>query len=254
MKGKLKGLLLALFNLLVLSVIARWPTWWVGLPMIAVWVVLIVFLCRLKNETEARRPERLVLLILSAASGLLIFLLLEWIWLRRLMLILTSLFPYLILASEEAKQFKLSYEQKPWRRIDVMVYTFSLYAIFTFLFSLRTLFSGLPFWLPSFFGCLFAAGVAALVWRLYYDQPLPFFFFWSLIVGIVMWELLTIIGFLPLGYLTLGGLATWLWYVLQLLVRFRLSPRGIEWRRQILFLISNVVLLFIFLWFFVRWI
>ena len=80
------------------------------------------------------------------------------------------------------------------------------------------------------------------------------FFLQALIMSLVMWEVMWVMHFLPLGYLSLGALVAWLWYLLQLFVRFHLSKQGVVWKKQIIFLLSNLVLYFSVLYFFVRWI
>jgi len=52
---------------------------------------------------------------------------------------------------------------------------------------------------------------------------------------------------LPFGYATVGALLTWIWYILQLLVRFHFSERGVDWKKQIPFLVGNIVLMILFL-------
>jgi hypothetical protein len=52
----------------------------------------------------------------------------------------------------------------------------------------------------------------------------------------------------------LGFLFTWVWYIINLLIRFNLTAQGIIWKKQLFFLISNFILYFLFLFFFVRWI
>jgi len=59
---------------------------------------------------------------------------------------------------------------------------------------------------------------------------------------------------LPFGYLVFGGLFAWRWFFAQLFIRFYLSPQGIIWKKQITFLLSNLVLFILLLIFLVRWI
>jgi hypothetical protein len=70
---------------------------------------------------------------------------------------------------------------------------------------------------------------------------------------ILMAELLWVIQLLPMGYLVSGLILIWCWYILWLLVRFSMSPEGIDWKRQMWFLGINAVLFISFLTFAVKW-
>ncbi len=77
---------------------------------------------------------------------------------------------------------------------------------------------------------------------------------WGWIVGLASIQLIWVIHMLPFAYGVLGLLATWVWYVMQLFVRFHLGERGILWRKQAIFLATNAVLFTAVLFFFVRWV
>lgn len=70
---------------------------------------------------------------------------------------------------------------------------------------------------------------------------------------ILMIELLWVIQLLPMGYLVSGLILTWNWYVLWLLVRFSMSPEGIDWKKQVWFLSINAALFVSYLIFAVKW-
>jgi len=58
---------------------------------------------------------------------------------------------------------------------------------------------------------------------------------------------------LPFGYIVLGFFATWIWYVMLLLIRFHISTEGIRWKEQTRFLMGNGIL-FVAMLFLIRWI
>ncbi|KKQ27034.1 MAG: hypothetical protein US42_C0016G0019 [Candidatus Magasanikbacteria bacterium GW2011_GWC2_37_14] len=148
----------------------------------------------------------------------------------------------------------LIHERKPWRRLMNVLLTWNLFALFTFVFALNVFLPSLPFWLISFLGGLFAGGVSMVMWGFYFNLEKEKFFLWGLIIALALSELMWVIHLLPLGYLVSGFLTVWPWYIWQLLVRFHLSPGGLEWKKQIPFLVFNIICFVLFLVFIVKWI
>ncbi len=66
-------------------------------------------------------------------------------------------------------------------------------------------------------------------------------------------ELLLAVLLWPVSYLTSGFLVTWLWYVLWLMMRYHLTEQGVQWKKQLPFLIGNGILLLVYLLIVVRW-
>lgn len=95
------------------------------------------------------------------------------------------------------------------------------------------------------------AGVASLasflLWSLYFQARLKDYFAPLLVVGVLIGEASLIIGLSSIGYLAGALIVTWLWYVLQLLMRFHFGNRDIIWFRQRRFLVINAILFIVFL-------
>ncbi len=145
----------------------------------------------------------------------------------------------------------LSY--KTWRRIIMMLWVLNVFGWSSGLFSLSIFFQHIPHVLLALVGAVFASTVAAANWHVYFDAKIETFAFWIVILTLVMYEVMWVLYYLPLGYFTLGLLYTWMWYVLTLFIRFHLTRGGILWQKQRIFLISNA-LLFISVLYIARWI
>lgn len=147
------------------------------------------------------------------------------------------------------------YEYKPWRRILMMLIVFNAYLLLTNLFGIDIFFNNFSqFWILALAGSVISAISSVMIWRLYYmDRDIRQFFLWGVLVFLVVFELMWVFKFLPFGYLVLGLFVTWVWYILQLFIRFHISKKGIIWKKQKVFLIGNTILFVSFL-FFIRWI
>ncbi len=89
--------------------------------------------------------------------------------------------------------------------------------------------------------------ISFLLWSLYFQARLRDYFVPLAVVGFLIGQASLIVGLSSIGYLAGALLVTWLWYVLQLLMRFHFGNRDIIWFRQRRFLIINAVLFIIFL-------
>jgi hypothetical protein len=69
----------------------------------------------------------------------------------------------------------------------------------------------------------------------------------------VLSEMAYVVLLWPLGYFTSGLLLTWMWYIVWLMLRFFISEEGINWNRQRWFLLTNAILVGIFLSLLARW-
>ena len=146
------------------------------------------------------------------------------------------------------------YEQKPWRRMMMMLWVFDSFAIISVLFALAIFFPSIPFSVFAFLGAVIYGYSALSIWQMYFAEPPVRFLLWGMILAFVMLELIWVLFFLPLGYLVLGFISTWIWYLLQLFIRFHLTATGVEWKKQLRFITVNVVLMVGFLFLAARWI
>ncbi len=243
---------IALFSLICLWVINIFTLVWVFLPVCLIWLSILIFLVyRVKNNFW----DNLFLVIMTALSFLGLISLLEPMYLRYFLMFLAGLVIFFIfLRIFHTTTTSLSYQEKPYRRMLTMLWIFNSYALITFGFALSIFFPKTPFWLISFLVGILIGYISIVVWKMYFNVPIERFFLRAVILAVVVWEVMWVIHFLPLGYFALGALVAWLWYLMQLFIRFHLSKRGIIWKKQIGFLLSNLVLYFLVLYFFVRWI
>lgn len=137
----------------------------------------------------------------------------------------------------------LSFMHKTWRRLIMMLWTFTTYAWTTATIGVKVFFPGIPGWLVALVVSLYAALSAFMIWSLY--QPVV----WRSVIArlavlaLVVAELTMVMVELPFGYLASGLLVTWVWYLAQLLMRFALMPEGIIWKNQRWFLPGNALIM-----------
>ncbi|PIZ95623.1 MAG: hypothetical protein COX81_00410 [Candidatus Magasanikbacteria bacterium CG_4_10_14_0_2_um_filter_37_12] len=151
------------------------------------------------------------------------------------------------------QRLTLAHARKPLRRINMILWVFSGYTFLTAIFAFRLFFPFIPFWLFLILSGTGMSAVSLMIWRLYYDLKLKQSAIWLLFISMVIIELVWVMNVLPFGYFVSGFLVTWIWYILQILLRFHFSIRGIDWKKQMSFLILNGCLFFVCM-FFIRWI
>ena len=136
----------------------------------------------------------------------------------------------------------------------MLLWVFDAYAISTTLFAVSLFFPEVSFWVLVILSGVVYAYISFMIWRMYFNLKFKKNWLWLSIVTLFMIELVWVMHLLPYGYLASGLLVTWVWYMLQLFIRFHFGPKGVVWKKQTLFLISNVVLYCLILLFFVRWV
>ena len=112
---------------------------------------------------------------------------------------------------------------------------------------------GVSSWVWLILASLFSAFIAGWWWLEYGVEWNKRFWLWVGVWLMLILELLWVVNFLPIGYLANSLILIWCWYVGWLLVRFNLTPEGINWRKQIWFLSFNAILFPLFLIFIIRW-
>jgi len=143
---------------------------------------------------------------------------------------------------------------KPLRRMVMMILAFQAFAFSSTLYALNLFFPAFSFWIVAIIeGCIFSL-LAFAIWRMYFQISLSRAWLWCFIISFAMLELVWVIHLLPFGYFISGFIASWLWYLLQLFIRFHLSPQRIIWKKQRIFLIVSGILLILFSLLFIRWI
>ena len=203
------------------------------------------------------RQEQWVLWILltTSAAFLGLMILIEWPILRLFMIGLGGIAVMLLFRSiMTAHETPLHIQQKPYRRIIMLLWVFDAYALGTTIFAVGLFFPGWPFWLLALVSALVYGYIAFMIWRMYYLLSLREHWLWVWLMIFLIFELVWVAHLLPVGYLVAGFLVTWLWYLLQLLTRFHFGPSGVLWQKQKWFLVGNAALYVLTLVFFVRWV
>lgn len=197
-----------------------------------------------------------IILHLAASSGFFALLsITEWLPAKLLVLLLCgAVFAILWLWPAIGQKNPMQFMQKPWRRIIMMVWVLAAYAWFSGLSALAIFYPDFPMIILCAAEGLLGGFFAFMILRLY-SPGRKFSDCW---IGISATALATAetgaaISFSPFGYFILGLIIAWIWYIIQLFLRFHTSPEGIIWRKQAWFLAGNA-LLFAAMLYFTRWI
>jgi len=144
-------------------------------------------------------------------------------------------------------------KEKPLRRMMMMLYVFNTYAFFIGAYALHIYFPNFSFVLISLVSSAYSAFAAFMIWSLYFKSEFKKLLIWAIIFATIVFEIMWVMIYLPFAYLALGLLTVWIWYILQLFVRFHLTKEDIVWRQQIGFLSVNLIL-YILVLFIIRWV
>ena len=218
------------------------------------WVVLLGLAGWYFNARQNNFWQSLFLILANAAAVTIMLVILEDNFWRDILTAFAGLVIAFLFIQTARQASGLSYEEKPYRRICMMLWVFVVYAGLTLVYALVSFFPAVPLWLVGLAGSALAGAVSLVIWRMYFAVSWQSLFLWATMVGLAVWEIIWALHFLPFGYLVLSAMTVWVWYIMQLLVRFHLSPHGITWRKQFYFLLANLVLYVLLLWLFVRWI
>lgn len=201
----------------------------------------------------ARGRKRITVLAISAAVGLtLLMSALDNINLTLIVALAGSLFLGLLYALATIRGALLPPAQKRVRRYMVAAWTFTVYAIFNGQFAGIIFFPAAPWWLMTFASSAFSALAALFIWREYEPLSKPTEYTWFLVTLVSMIELTWVLTMLPFDYFVSGFVSAWVWYLLQLFIRFHVSRQGILWQKHIRFLLTNAVAMILFFVFVAR--
>lgn len=220
-------------------------------------LVTLLLLFLLLN-TEKRKEHTWSLTLITGISMLFMLSIIEDSIIRWIFVIMSSLLLAILFSSKENEEIKLEYARKPFRRFVMMVWVFDIYALFSFLFAIGVLFqSESPIWLEIFLipvAGIIAGFIAGEIWKMYIVAESKAFLFFRILVALFMSEFFWSLRLLPFGYMISALPITWMWYILQILIRFHLQEQGIVWKKQIPFLVMSCIIFLILGIFFVRWI
>ncbi len=220
------------------------------------WLALLTFLYL--TFKEKRRDHTLTLTLSTALSTLLLLSIIDDPTLRYFFAGFVALLFGVLFGVKENSEITLGYGRQPFRRFAMMMWVFNAYALFSCLFAVGVLFqSEWPVWLE--FILVPSAGVtggviAGEIWKMYVKFEPKTFLFWRVVTALFVAEIFWSIGLLPFGYLVSGVILTWLWYMLQMLIRFHFQPSGIMWKKQLPFVAVSIFIFLFLALFFVRWI
>lgn len=229
------------------------PAWLVG--EILVWLAGLVFLYTTAWKAEERNWHILLLIVTTAVGIVGLLSLIEWPPVIYFLILLGGIMIATLFRFDEHMDPRgLSYMQKPFRRMVMMLWVFDAYAFQTTLFALVLFFPNIPFWIVVLMGAGLLCYISYMIWYLYFPAPPASFSLWLILVGLLMSEIIWTVQLLPFGYAVTGFVVTWLWYLMQLFLRFHFSPQGIIWKQQRWFLLTNGALMVVFFTFVFRWI
>lgn len=244
----------AILSSLALFLITKYQNRTAFFVILPIWILLIVLFEWRVRKLREKKKSLLLIILITIFSFLSLASIVEWEFLRTFFTFLIGFVILLLFQSLFSEDSFLQIEQKPYRRIMVVVWSFDIFAIISAIFALSVFFSDIPFWLLSIVGGTFFAIISIMIWKMYFELKRKNWLIWAFLIGFLMVELIWVMHFLPFGYLVSGFFLTWLWYILQLLTRFHFSSSGVVWKRQVWFLGVNLVMFVLLLLFFVRWV
>lgn len=233
-----------------LALIARFPGWAAMVVICAVWLII-------SGVVHLTTDRGLKIAVLSAITFFAFLGVMSIVDIRQiqwLIILFAGLAEGALVQSSFRPEIEAPADYKPRRRLYVMIVIFDTYAAVSTLFAIDLFLGKLPFWLIAILcAILFSLG-SFFIWEQYYELTLPHALLWMLLIFFIMTEVLWVIRLLPFDYLTASFIATWIWYDIQLFVRFHLGGVGILWRKQRWFILTNVCLFIAMLFFVVRWV
>jgi hypothetical protein len=180
--------------------------------------------------------------------------LIEWQELNYLFILLIGIVVMVLFQSLFGEGNLMQIQQKPYRRIMTLLWSFDAYALVTALFAVGLFFLNIPFLLITVVAGVIFALISFMIWSMYFHLSFRQSSIWLFLVLFLMIQIVWTTHLLPFGYLVSGFFVTWIWCILQLLIRFHFSPKGVIWKRQFRFLSLNALLFAGLLVFFVRWV
>jgi hypothetical protein len=223
------------------------------LSSIVLWIAVVALLFR-SRLSDSSMWWNFGLLILVYIATLLLMSLTEWIPVTRVIILLAavSIGSFVAIIESEHEETPV-YIKKAFRRIFVMGWVFVCGAFLITTYAISVFFPNIPVWLLFLSVGVYTSIISYAVWRMYYPISIRRFSLWLLIMAVMNMEIFWAVHLLPFGYIVLGFIATWIWYMILLFIRFHMSVEGVRWKEQIRFLIGNGIL-FVLLLFVIRWI
>lgn len=238
--------------------------WWLKQLGAVAWVLGLWFFFRLLlwlallrlvyYPATASRRRHFFSLVVFGAGSLLLLLFIDWEAAWYLVALSFIVFPAFSFWFLPVKEGELPFFAKQGKRFRFLLCLFGLTGIWVGLgaiISFQIYSLGLGWWL--LICSLISAVLSGWWWKEYGVVKDKIFWPWMGASFLIMLELSWAIFLWPIGYLAMGMLLAWFWYLLWVIGRFHLSAEGLNWKKQVPFLIVNALLISIFLIFLVRW-
>lgn len=229
-------------------------SWWMMIVWVLARVVWWIILMRGVYYAQAiRRTDHLRSLLAFQIGVSITILFIDWTLNRYIWGALLVLAPALSFWLLPTHASDLSFVAKPLTRWCLMLTVIGIAGVWSGAAAI-TVFYSFWYWIIVWIAATLWTMVLSVVWWREYDAPRDRqLLLWILGVGSILLEISAVLLLWPIGFLIIGVLITWLWYLLWQLGRFYFSTEGIEWRKQLRFLISNVVLIIIVIVGIARW-
>lgn len=217
---------------------------------LSIWIIFFLFLI-FKYKIK---KEQMILYCLNFVSFLIIFILVE-IPLLRIIICLFIPFTFVFINFWFQTNLKrpVYLKEKPLRRMMMFLLVFAVYSFLVAIFAFSIYFVKIPFFILAILTALYIFFISRMIWQMYFKIEIEKINYWSFFIALVIFELVLVFNFLPFGFFVSALLIGWLWYIIQLYIRFHLSPKGIIWEKQNKFLLLNL-LLYIITLFIIRWV
>jgi hypothetical protein len=216
----------------------------------SVWIIFMLY----KSLVYRGKAYEEITEVITTLSFVWLILLVESLAIRWLLVGMSLVvFFFLIWMSSEYTGRLVHIKEKPLRRMRMMIQVFNMYAWTSMIFAVDVYFPSVPVVVLIAVSGVYAAGISFLILRLYLKYSITRFMLPLSTIALVVIQLMWVLRLMPFGYLAQGLLVVWMWYILQLFTRFHLTPRGIVWKDQRMFIGANSILLIMTL-FFIRWI
>jgi len=253
---KLAAVLDLFIGLVFVVVLPILGTWWLFFIWLAARIIIWAgFVKMVFFPRPTKRFWHWLSLVVFLCGTTLLMLFVEWPVAKQIITLVFVIAPATSFWFLPIKDALFSFVFKPYRRWQFMLTVFGLVGIISGLFAVYAfqLFNILSCWPYVAIGAVVSTAVACWWWREYGLVGDGRLNSWILVWLIINVELLRVLFLWPLGYLLLGILFIWLWYIFWLLIRFHLSKDGIVWSKQRWFLITNGLAILVYLIFLARW-
>jgi hypothetical protein len=245
------------------AVFSLFLIWWF-LGVVSAWYVIVWFAIRivwwvaLVNFTYyppyINRYKHLAAIMFGnvGASSLIIFSDSSNLLIAKLIAVLVPAISFWLIPS---RSDSLSVMEKPHRRWKFFMAVLGVYGIWLTLFavSIFQIIQSYQIVWALVGSAIIVSGLSVWEWIEYGEKLSNKLFLMAGILLLVLVETAGIVFLWPVGYFVGSFFMTWIWYLSWLLFRFNLTAAGIDWQKQKGFLISNIILMILFLAFAVRW-